>query len=412
MRIIFITFIGLFWTPLSFGTVSLEQAYQSALKNMESIQRAQAAIVQAREQKNQLLGTLLPTVAAVGNYTKIEPPEAAGRNPFLLTQQYSAAIQLRQPVFRGGSYAAYQLAKENVLLANFQKEATALNLYQLVINAYFNLSIAVSDVKNVEKLLQFSKERVKEIKERTLIGRSRKGELIEAEAQFHIAQSQYQQVMLNLKQAQENFEFLTSINSQDVLLPEAIPDLVGSVGEYLVRLSKRPDILATAQQIQVANKQVDVAKGGHYPQVDLVSNYFLERTGILETSTWDVGASVVIPIYQGGTVQAEVKQAIEQKRIAELTRKETFRSAERDIRISYQNILQIKQQLDYLRTALKKAEQVYQLNKKDYKLGLVTNLDVLQSLNVFIETKRSLDNLIALGNMNYKNLQALTGVLP
>ena len=80
--------------------------------------------------------------------------------------------------------------------------------------------------------------------------------------------------------------------------------------------------------------------------------------------------------------------------------------------INYQNIQKIQVQLKSLKDALKKSEEAYRLNKKDYSFGLVTNLDVLQSLNVFIETKRSYDSLVSIAHLNLKNLEALTGVLP
>lgn len=199
---------------------------------------------------------------------------------------------------------------------------------------------------------------------------------------------------------------------EKLVVPTKLPELAGPVGEYLMKVKNRPDIKASLQQVNLADQRISIAKGSHYPKLDLTGNYYLDRTGVLETSDWDVGVALVIPIYQGGAVQAQVRQAAEGKRIAQLTSSEALRAAERDVAINYQNFLQIQEQLKSLREALKKSEEVYKLNKKDYKYGLVTNLDVLQSLNIFIETKRSYDNLISIGHLNYKNLEALIGVLP
>src|SRR5690606_32751089 len=118
------------------------------------------------------------------------------------------------------------------------------------------------------------------------------------------------------------------------------------------KVRTRPDIKATEQQVAVADQQVKIAKGGHYPQVDLVGNYYLDRTGVLSSSEWDVGVAVVIPLFQGGAVQSQVRQAVAQKRIAELTSSESLRSAQRDVAINYQNLVQIKQQLKSLKEAL------------------------------------------------------------
>lgn len=392
--------------------LSLKDSFQAAKLNMESLKSAQAAVTQSEELKNRARAAILPTISGVGSYTKIDPPDAAGASPFLLTRQYSAALRLTQPLLRGGSVSAYQFAKENVLLANFQKEASEINLYQLVINAYFSLSIAQVDLKNINELLSFSRERVKEIRDRTLIGRSRKGELTEAEAQLLKAESQFQQTLMGLQEAERNFEFYTGLKSSEIELSSTIPKIPSSLESYLIKVRSRPDILASIQQTKVAQKQIDIQKGSHLPSIDLTSNYYFDRTGILSTSEWDVGLAIVIPLFQGGGAQASVREAVEGRRISELRSSQALREAQRDISISYQNLSQMTEQLKILKMALGKTEEAYRLNKKDYQYGLVTNLDVLQSLNVFIETKRSYNTLVAMAHLNYKNLEASVGVLP
>lgn len=411
MKIKVLTLVLLFSYEVR-GAISLKESFTAATSNMESIKRAKAVVSQSEALKDQARAAILPTISGVGSYTKLDPPEAAGNSPFLLTKQYSYALRLNQPIYRGGVFSAYQYAKENVLLAKYQQDATAINLYQLVISAYYNLAIAQFDVQNVEELLKYSRERVSEIRERTRIGRSRKGEQFEAEAQLHLAESQYQQVLLIRKQAEETYEFYTSLSPGKLNIPKELPKLSGGVETYVSKAKTRPDIMATLQQVNLADQEISIARAGHYPQIDLIGNYYFDRTGVLSTSEWDVGVAIVIPIFQGGAVQAQVRQAAQAKRIASLTNSEALRAAERDIAIYYNNFLQIKEQLKSVKQALASSEQVYKLNKKDYQYGLVTNLDVLQSLNVFIETKRAYDNLISLGHQNFRFLEALTGALP
>lgn len=394
------------------NAMTLKESFDAARKNMETLKRADANISRSEELQNRARSTILPTISGVGSYTKIDPPNATGNSPFLLTRQYSAALRLTQPLIRGGSVSAYQLAKENVLLSRFQKDANELNLYQLVINAYYNLQIAQVDVQNLKEFVKFTKDRVKELNERTAIGRSRKGELVEAQAQALSAESQLQQGLITLQQAETTYEFYTKLQPSNVPDSGDVPKLHMTAQEYLNKVKTRPDIMAVQQQTRVAERQIEVSKGGHYPSLDLTSNYYFDRTGILASSEWDVGLAVVIPLYQGGGVQAQVREAVESKRIAELTSSETVRAAERDMLISYQNLSQLLVQLESVKGAYNKAEEAYRLNKRDYQYGLVTNLDVLQSLNYFIDSKRTYNTLSIMAHMNYKNLEALTGVLP
>jgi outer membrane protein len=157
---------------------------------------------------------------------------------------------------------------------------------------------------------------------------------------------------------------------------------------------------------------VTIAKGAHYPSVEFVGNYYFDRTGVLQTSEWDAAVQVSVPIFEGGRSQASVREAIENRRVAELDSRQALRAAERDLTILYQNFIASISQLDTMRDALKKAEEGYRLNLRDYSYGQATNLDVLQSLNLYIETKRSYDSLQVGAHMTYKNLEASTGVLP
>ena len=109
---------------------------------------------------------------------------------------------------------------------------------------------------------------------------------------------------------------------------------------------------------------------------------------------------------------AATREAVALKRISELTARETVRTAERELSIVFQNFLQIQEQLKSQKNAMLKSEEAYKLNMKDYQFGLVPNLDVLQTLNVYIQNKRSYDTLYAMAHMTYKNLEAATGVLP
>ncbi len=393
-------------------SMTLKESWDSARLNMESIQRAEQSVIQRQEQKSRAVGALLPTINGFANYTRIDPPSAAGFNAFTLTKQYSVGVRLVQPLIRGGAYSGLQAAKENVLLSQFQKDAQELDLFQTLISHYYSLKMIQVDVKNLTSFLELTKERVSEIRSRTKIGRSRRGELVEAEAQLHAAESQFQQGKRDLEEAEKNFEFLTGKKASELPDFGPVPEVVKDQASYLNQLKKRPDILALEQQVRVADHQVNISKGGHYPSLDLVGNYYIDRTGILASSEWDAGVVFSVPFYQGGTVQAGVKEALASKRIHYLTAHESVRSAERQINVIYQNHLRLLEQLKSLKEARTKSEEAYKLNLKDYQFGLVTNLDVLQSLNSYIQNKRSYDSLFIAGHMSYQNLEAAAGVLP
>lgn len=408
----FFLLLSLFTLP-SQAAISLKDAFSAARLNMENLKRAEALTEAAEDRRTRARGFLLPTVRGVGNETRIDQPQLPGVNrAFVLTRQYSAAIRLEQPIYRGGVGGAYQFSKEEVFLSEFQKNATEINLYQLVINAYYNLMMARFDGENLKELTRLSETRVKELRSRTNVGRSRRGELVQAEAQLLTAQTQFKQGEINLIEAQRSFEYFTGLPATELEPLSAVPSDPGTLSTHLEKLKARPDIQAAVQQVKLRDTQVSIARGAHYPQLDFVGNYYFDRTGILQTSEWDAAVQVSVPIFEGGRSQASVREAIENRTVAELESKQTVRIAERDLTVLYQNFVASVSQLDTMKDAVKKAEEGYRLNVRDYSYGQATNLDVLQSLNLFIETKRSYDSLQASVHMLSKNLEASTGVLP
>ena len=408
--------IPLFLLPISLSSlasVSLKDAYTHAKENMETIKKANAQLDQAEARKNVARASFLPTISFEASDTRIDQPSAAGINrAFILTRQYSAGLRLRQPLIRGGVLSGYQLRDEEYLLAQFQKDYSYISLYQLLINAYYNLYLAQIDLKNLQELRDFSQDRLKEISSLAKFGRSRQGEVVQAQTQLLTAKAQYEQGLQTLKEAQQNFNFYTGREEAVVLAPTILPKKLQDFSFYLDKLNSRPDMLAAQQELRVADKQVGISKGGHYPTVDLVGNYYFDRTGVLQTSEWDLGVQVSVPLFQGGSVVSQVKEATQAKRVAELNTSEKIRQARTELSVFYQNYHQIQTQLATLKSALAKAEEAYKLNQKDYRYGQVTNLEVLQSLNLFIETKRAYDNLLIVAHMTHKNLEASAGVLP
>jgi len=406
--------LSLFISRAYASGVTLKEAFDSAKLNMETLRRADANLGQAEARKNQARATLFPTLSGVGNETHIDRPKtpAGVSSAFTLTRQYSAGLRLQQPLIRGGVVSGLQQRQEEILLAQFQKDASLITLYQLVINSYYQLYLAEMDLKNLQELLKLSQNRMGEIREFTKLGRSRRGELVQAETQLLTAESHFKQGQTNLQAARENFYFYTHLEPTELAPLGELPRELSGLPDYQSKINSRPDVLANKQQIVVADKRIAVTKGGHFPQVDLVGNYYFDRTGVLRTSEWDVAVVVSVPIFQGGGVVYLTKEAVEAKRVAELNASELTRAARRDLSIQYQNFHQLQMQLNKMSDALKKAEEAYKLIRQDYKYGQVTNIEVLQTLNLYIDTKRSFDSLKTQTHLTFKTIEAQIGALP
>lgn len=411
-------FLLTFTNLVSAKTISLSDVYHSALNNTEVMKRSQARLEQAQEKKSQAVGAILPTVSLRGNYTQIQPPPQAPGTPrgLILTEQYSSAINLSQPVFRGmKEYSVYRQNQTNILLNQYLKDSSKISLFQSVISSYYNLLIAQQDFKNLKVLQKYSQDRVHEIKERVRIGKSRRGELLQAEAQLANTNAQVTDTEGLVEEARSQLVFFLvdkNLLGSDELVSDELPAKIPDIDFYLGKAQDRPDLKAKMAEVEIASEGISQAKGNHFPTVDLFGNYYLTRTGVLQNSKWDVGLTASMPLFQGGTTVSQVREATDKKYEVLLSQQETKRTIERDVAILHESVTRAVKQLQELEVALHKSEESYKENLRDYRYGAVTNLDVITSLNAFVETKRTKDRIYLQTLMSYKNLEAQSGVTP
>jgi len=373
----------------SASALTLSEALEFSLSNMESLKIADHQIEQQEFVKKKARGALLPTINGVGSYTKIDPPRAAGNNPFLLTRQYSWAMRLTQPLLRGGSIAALGVADEQRNLALLQRETTIQNLSRTVIQAYAQYSLSFRDQQILNESLKINQTRFNEMKRRYQVGKIRKGEFLEADAQLDRSKVAFENASKQLQVSKKNLEFYIGreISSEPPMISLGTPSLVKA--EQL----KRSEILVAEKEQEIAKKMIEIQKGDHYPRLDLITNYYFDRTGILSTSNWDIGLQVSVPLFQGGVVYSSVKEAQEKWMASKLNENLKKRQVENENKILESQISQNLSQLDYAKQVLKKSQSAFEATKTDDKFGLISQLEVLQSLNNYVQAQRELSLL-------------------
>jgi outer membrane protein len=239
------------------------------------------------------------------------------------------------------------------------------------------------------------------------IGRSRVGEVLTVQATVGTLRAQVESRRAELAAVREAFAFLSGLPVSTPLQDtETLPENPGALDEYLERLELRPDVKATRQRLTAAQEGIAVARGAHLPSLDLVANRYLQRTGSLRDVEWDVQLALTLPLYAGGGTQSRVREAVSQGTQAELGASQVRRQAEQEIRALHQGTLIDRAQLDALEKATDAARKNYEAQQRDYRLGLVTNLDVLQALTAFQENQRAFDRARYTVKFNYLKLQA------
>lgn len=389
--------------------LTLDEYFAAALKRSETVATQIELIRQAEEHYTQANSALRPSVNGVASYTRQDPIPAGELSTSTSPNRQSLAkLTATQPLFRGFREFAALRQTQALLGAQDQDYRNArTQLFKDVVQNFYTVLSIEQDLKNFSEEINQNIDREKELNGRVRIGRSRIGEVLSVQSTISTLRAQVEQLQGQLSAAREAFAFLSGLAPTTLLRDtENLPVNLEPLDDYLARLELRPDVIASRQRLSAAQENTKVARGAHLPSLDLNANRYLERTGNLKDSNWDVGIALTVPIYAGGLLQSKVSEAVSQRTQAELNASQVRRQAEQEIRSTYQSVVFDRSQLDALEKATESARKNYEAQRRDYRLGLVTNLDVLQALTAFQQNQLALDRARYTTKLDYLKLQA------
>src|SRR5258708_23039472 len=135
------------------------------------------------------------------------------------------------------------------------------------------------------------------------------------------------------------------------------------------------------ETLKQADLYIRYAKGGFWTKLSLIANSYAERTGFLSDVRWDATFLLNVPIYEGGSTRADVQLARAQQIIAQLTLSRLKRDAERQVRTAYDNLQHTVSQVQAYTRAVALSQENYQVQGREYRQGLINNLELLQVMN-------------------------------
>ncbi|HET9869444.1 MAG TPA: TolC family protein, partial [bacterium] len=221
------------------------------------------------------------------------------------------------------------------------------------------------------------------------IGRAQKSDMLSTSAQLAQLDATLQSDRTQLTQEREELAFLAGV-PPDVALE--VPDTGASLPAYgleqaLAKVDARPDVAQAKAQWDVAEAQVLAAHGQHLPTLVASGNYALAADGANSPREWTVGLQASIPVFEGGQLVAQERQADSKRNQAKLAWSQARRQALEDIRKAYQGLQDSLQQTQAFQASQQASQEAYEAVLHDYNLNLQTPLALLQALNTLEAAK-------------------------
>lgn len=372
------------------ASLTLGDAYKQAIARTESIPIAISQLHQAEIKIKIAQSSFRPTMTTSAIYQR----QDAKINTIGESDQLTWKLTLAQSLYSGGrDQANLNSAELDKTSSNANLSTVKSNLYLLIAENFYSLLAVNKEIDNIDKSIELTKSRIIEIEKRMKIGKSRKIDLLAAQAQLSILQAQQVVASGQKKIDLANFTNSTGIDEKvDLDDSISIPTNIKDLSFYLESINTKPEILALRSALESSRFNLKAQSAGHRPSLDLTGNLYPYRYHHqINGAEWDTNLTLTFPLYAGGVVDARIQDASEKTIQVELQLQQNIRNAERNIINAYNNLMSSTEQVKTLEQAVSTNEQNYTEQEKDYRFNLATNLDVLQALNNFHDTKRSLD---------------------
>jgi outer membrane protein len=176
----------------------------------------------------------------------------------------------------------------------------------------------------------------------------------------------------------------------------------------------------------IATLEVDRARAGHYPTLDLVASYQAQSSNgstslnvINDSRLAQLGLLLNVPLYQGGFVNSRVRETISLQDRSRADLEAARRFAATNAQDGFSGVNSAAASVKAFEQAVASAEVALQSNILGQEVGIRTNLDVLNVQQNVFSTRRDLANAYftyllavlrlksAIGSLNEQDLEEL-----
>jgi outer membrane protein TolC len=366
------------------NALTLSECYRLALKTSERISID-------KERLNEMEGFFIEAFGQFLPHVTFSSKDVTTRYPGSTSGTFERKFVFTQNLFTGfRELAALQGSRMAYDQRVYEKTRAEQLLFVDVSDSFYLYIEQREDLKALETVKGALKKQISELSDRERLGRSRRSEVVSAEALLYQVEAEYELKKSQIVLARQLLEFYVGRPINQLIESENFFNKAKTENYYVSKAELRPDVLAAKKAWEVAKKNTIVAKSDFFPTITAEHGRYLGGHTVADVDTdWDAMLKVSVPIFEGTDTIGAVKVANSQARQAEWEYKRVKRHTAQDIRNTYVAFDASVLVSEALRKALSAAEMNYLLQAKDYTFNLVNNIDVLTAIRDWQQVKRN-----------------------
>ena len=383
-----------------FHSKELDGLIAEALQANPSLQAAQAALWQAKENLYAQEGHLMPSLDANASATRqqFSPSEFGGVGPPFIFNLFQSTVNVSYtPDVFGGQRRLIETQAALADYQRFQLEATYLTLTSNVVTAAVQEASLRGQIDATLEIIKSETDQLTVVRNQFDAGAASRTDVLTQQSAVATTQATLPPLQKQLEQQRHVLLALIgrfpndAHNDHLTLASLRLPtDLPLSLPSQLVE--QRPDVRSAQAQLHQASAQIGVAIANRLPQFTLTGDYgsAAVTTAALFTPgalIWSAAASGTQPIFHGFTL-------LHQQRAAEAAYDQAGAQYRSTVLAAFQNVADALRALQFdaatlkaQRAALRDASETLDLARGQYRLGAITYLILLNAQNSYQQAR-------------------------
>lgn len=383
---------------------TLTEIYDLAKQNDPQLLKASAQRDSAFEAINSTRSALLPQIDLTAGYAYQDSDRHTTDG-----STTDLSLGLSQSIYDRSSWIALTISEKSAREADARYASTQQQVIYNVAEAYFNVLRAEDDLRFIQAEKQAVAKQLMQTEQRFDVGIAPITDVQDARAQYDSVLAQEIQAKNNVENEYEELRAITGQQANNLAVLDTArfsTSLPSKNADQLVAqaTNENLDLLANRIQKDVAKEQISLAQSGHLPTISLTSDYSYTKnynepndpvTGAQmddDENLFNLGISIDLPVYSGGRITSEAKQAEYQFVSASQDLESTFREVQKDVRAINNNIRSSIGSIQAYKQSVISAESALTATQEGFNVGTRTIVDVLESTQNVYQANKNLSD--------------------
>jgi len=379
------------------GMLSLRDALSTANERSETLSLEGEALIRAVVQRRRAVSAFLPGVGLNPTYQVRDTGQDGSDST---DSNLDVPIDADLVVFDGlrnvNSYwrDVYLVERQRQLLLDVQ-EQILLDVGQ----AYYAVLRAEAQVRVLEGSVSAQEERLRDARGRVEAGVARPLDVAQTLAQVAATRVTLIEAKRAVADGRSLLQFLMNAPVDGLRLTDEFDDVLResavvegrSLAQLMTIVARfRSELIASERGIDAARRDVRVALGAYYPSVSIRLSAFLYRETAPDERTWEGVLALSLPIFSGGRIKADVREAWSFLREAILIDSQARRRVGREVGQALRNLRASEARLAELEISQTAAREALRQAEAFYAEGLATNLERVTAQDVALQAELAL----------------------